>query len=184
MMQRILLCNFQLKCCSGSADKQDMSDDSKPAAPEPKPGKSPTEMIGLMPVEKFMVGNVISVTTNVKVRDAIKLLLEKQISGVPIVDVNQILLTVATEFDLMQFAARGQLDSLISQVLDRLPAKEKLYTVKKGDNFKDAFKFFLANGVRRVIVVGVTGKVDGIVARRDILRAFMMNDEASAKKAA
>lgn len=147
-------------------------------------GAAKPPAIGHLPIEDFMEKKVVQIDGQTTVRQAIELLIKEEISGVPVVDQNGNLVSVVTEFDLMQFAAKGNIDSPLGGLLSKLVPKDKLLTVRKGDAFKEAFKWFLTRNVRRVLVIGPTGKVEGIVARRDILRAFLMNSEKETKKAA
>ena len=110
---------------------------------------------------------------NSTVREGIKLLVNQEISGAPIVKVRKTLLTVISEFDFAKFAAKGGLDSPISDFLKELSNTNNVVTVKKEDSFRDLFKKFLMNPVRRVIVVDAALSIEGVVARRDILKAFI-----------
>ncbi len=102
--------------------------------------------------------------------EAMKILIESKVSGAPVVDQNNSLLSVVSEFDLMKFAAAGLMQQQLLHVLDQLP--KKLVTVSKEDKLVDIFKVFLARKVRRVIVVDGMSKLVGVISRRDLLAIF------------
>ena len=120
-----------------------------------------------------MTANVISVMSSYTVKDTIELLLNKKISGAPIVDANRLVITVVSEADLMKFAVTNPLDTPIHKFLSFLTPTKDLITVQKTDSFKSIFKQFLTKPVRRVIVVDPQGRLEGIVSRSNILKAFL-----------
>lgn len=124
-------------------------------------------------VEEIMISEVHSVTMSTTVRHAIKLLLLKKISGAPIVDGVDHVLSVISESDLIKFAALGGLDKQLGEFESKLVSKSELVSVRKEDLFRDVFKQFITKPVRRVIVVDSDGKLQGLVSRSNILKAFL-----------
>lgn len=124
-------------------------------------------------IESIMTSPVETLTLLSTIEEAINLFLQKKISGAPIVDQVQRVLSVISESDLMKFAVIGGLHSKISDHQERLIPTKNLITVQRRDLFADAFKKFMAKPVRRLIVIDATGKLQGIVSRRDILRVFL-----------
>ncbi len=135
--------------------------------------------VGKLTVKDIMTEKVTMIQFNSTVREGIKLLVNQKISGAPVVEVGNTLLTVISEFDFAKFAAKGGMDSPISDYLKELPSTKNVVTVNKKDSFRDLFKKFLLNPVRRVIVVNDYLTIEGVVARRDILKAFI---EASSEQ--
>jgi len=62
-------------------------------------------------------------------------------------------------------------------VMAKLPKFEKLVTIGRSEHFKELFKKFLINPLRSAIVVDSMGKLQGVVFRRDILKAFVATAE-------
>lgn len=102
-----------------------------------------------------MIREVHTILPTATVREAITLLLDKAVSGVPVVDSSGKPMSVCSQIDLMKFAATGAMDSPLSLLMDKL------------------VKQFLVKPVRRVLVVDDAGKLHGIVSRSTILKAFM-----------
>lgn len=135
--------------------------------------------IGNFHVEDLMTATVVSIFSTCTVKQAIELLIAKNISGVPIVDADQKVITVLSEADLMKFAVTNPLDSPLSKFIPLLTPTKDLITVQKTDSFKSIFKQFLTKPVRRVIVVDQAGRLVGIVSRKNILKAFLKASPAS-----
>jgi len=126
-------------------------------------------------VEGFMTTGVHTVDLGTTVKAAIQLLLEKHISGCPIVNSSQTVVSVVSALDLMKFAAMGGLDKNLQTFLDKLVKPEKLITIQRNQKFADAFKLFLTHKVGRVIVVDGNGRLLGLVTRSSMLKVFMEN---------
>jgi predicted transcriptional regulator len=127
-------------------------------------------------VADIMTKQVIKLNPMTSVRRAIETLVSNQISGAPIVDSNNKVITICSEMDLMKIAVIGGLDSLIGEYEDKLPATKSLVCIDKKAPFVDLFKLFLTRPVRRVLVMDTDGRLEGIVARRDIIRTYVEHE--------
>ena len=123
--------------------------------------------------ENIMTAQTFSVTTDMTVESVIRELIDRKISGAPVVDSTRTVISVISEVDLMKFAAAGGVKRQVGEFMDKLVSQDKILKVEKKDSFKEIFKHFLLNPVRRVIVVDSADKIQGIISRRDILRAFL-----------
>ena len=90
--------------------------------------------------------------------------------AVPIVDEDQRLVGIVTEYDLLNAIGRGcNLNECTAfDIMNRNPA-----SVTRETSVSLLRAVFQANHFIRVPVVDSNGKVIGIVARRDILRAYL-----------
>ena len=140
------------------------------------------DLISQTKVSELMTKQVHSVLPAATIRDAIQLLLEKKISGAPVVNHLNHVISVISEANLMTLAISDGLDTQISTILDKLPSKGDLIVVKADDKFAKVFEKFLTKPVRRVIVVDDTGLLQGVVSRRDILKAYLENHGTHSKK--
>lgn len=130
------------------------------------------------PVARFRVGEIMSspvimLYASYTVEESMRILIQREISGAPVVDQNRRLITVVSEIDLMKFAVLGGSERPLSDYFRELTPPNAVITVRKEEKFLEAFRELLVNPVRRVVVVDVTGKVQGIVSRRNILRAVL-----------
>lgn len=124
-------------------------------------------------VQDVMTAVVHRVKLEMKVYEVIEMLTRYQISGAPIVDQSDNLVSVLSEGDLLRLAASEGLEATIAHCLLHLPPTNKLITLLKHESFTDAYKLFLKHSLHRIIVVDANGRLNGIVTRADVLRLFV-----------
>ena len=120
----------------------------------------------------IMARNLITLTPDMDVFDAIGLLLDRRISGAPVLDDDGKLVGVVSEFDCLRVVASGLYghDGLEdSTPLRRLMTAEVLTITPDTDVFT-VTQLLVGRRIRRVPVVDVDGKLVGIISRRDVLR--------------
>jgi|GEM_PF-1320262 len=124
-------------------------------------------------VQDVMTSMVHKVTPDMKVYQVIELLTRYSISGAPVVDQNDTVISALSEGDLLRLAASDGLDKTIAHCLPHLPPTDKLITLEKHQSFAEAYKLFLKHSLHRIVVVDGNGRINGIVTRADILRLFV-----------
>lgn len=129
-----------------------------------------------------MTSPVHSVKPTMILKEVVVLFLEHKVSGAPIVDTSGRVISVISQTDLVQFLAVDGLTKPVSHYMPRLPKAEQVVSVSKNDTIKDVIKQFLIKPVHRVIVTDGNGKLQGIVSKSNLLRAFV--DGSSAPDAA
>lgn len=123
--------------------------------------------------EQIMTSQVHCVTTQMTVREAIVLLTTNKISGAPICDNKQTVISVVSEGDLLKLAATVGMEAKISLCLDKLPKTENLVTGKRTETFTEIYKKFLTKSIHRIVIVDGNGKLQGIVSRSNVLRVLV-----------
>lgn len=146
-----------------------MSDKAAPATPTLK-------------VEDIMTSNVMGVPPEMTVREAMQLLSTHKISGAPVVNNMNKVLSVLSEGDLLKLAASEGMDKSISACLPKLCKTENLMTLKKTNTFSEAYMMFLTKGVHRIIVIDGNGNLQGIVSRSNVLRVICSTSDAAAEE--
>lgn len=126
-----------------------------------------------MTVQDVMTSPVHRVKPDMKVYEAVELLTRYKISGAPIVDQNDNVISIISEGDLLRLAATEGLETTIAHCLPKLPSIQQLITLKKDQLFADAYKLFLKHSLHRIAVVDGNGRLNGIVSRADVLRIFV-----------
>ena len=112
----------------------------------------------------IMTTDVVTADPDMSLTGAIDLLLDKNISGLPVVDDDGKLLGVITEHDVMNFAISGDAaDTKIREVMTRV-----VVTCAPDTPVAELVNSYAARRIRRVPVIEGE-KVVGIVSRRDIL---------------
>jgi predicted transcriptional regulator len=135
---------------------------------DPKTLHAPTLL-----VQDMMTLNVHKVLPEMKVYQAIEMLTRHMISGAPIANQSENLISVLSEGDLLRLAAVEGLEATIAHCLPKLPETKKLITLEKHQSFADAYKLFLKHSLHRLVVIDGNGRINGIVTRADILRLFV-----------
>ena len=121
-------------------------------------------------VRDFMVTDVLSVAPETEIMRAVHLLVSRDISGLPVVDEQGMLLGIVTERDCIEVALHaGYYDELGGRVEQYMTSQVE--TVGPDTTLMDLAEIFARSPFRRCPVVE-DGKVIGLICRRDILRAL------------
>ncbi len=116
----------------------------------------------------IMKKKVITVRDNAKVEEASKLLIEKKLSGIPVVDKNQNLVGFVSEKDIIQ--AIGSKDFLKKSV--RGVMTRDLTTADENASLDYISEVFAEKPLRRVPIVRGR-KIVGIISRKDVIKRLM-----------
>jgi len=130
-----------------------------------------------MPVEDFMISDVIAVKLEDTVGDVINSFLNKGISGAPVVDKNGFVVSVISQTNLITLGVTVGLTKKILVCLSKLPKVEDLIFVHKEDTFVQVFEKFLTKPVHRVLVMDAMGKLEGIISQSTVLKVVRDNSK-------
>ncbi len=121
-------------------------------------------------VEDIMVSPPVTLPKTAKLREAAKLMYEKRIGSVLIVDEEGRLVGIVTERDIVFACAQGW-DAEKHEVWEVM--SENPITVKPSDNVVSAMEKMREVGVRHLPVVDDKGRPIGMVSFRDIMDLVM-----------
>jgi CBS domain-containing protein len=112
-----------------------------------------------------MTRNVVTISPELKLTEAIKLILRHNVSILPVVDARAELIGLITEYDIMNIAFSGNAaETKVAEVMTR-----EVVTFTPDTDIEILVNFCAKRRMHRVPIVD--GKsVVGIVSRRDILR--------------
>ncbi len=114
----------------------------------------------------IMTDSLATIRPTATIREAVELLIAEQISGLPVVDDNDRLVGIITEFALLAIAYDSVvLDEPVSQHMTT-----ELLTVNVNDPIRKVADLCVVHRVRRIPVLE-NGALIGLIARRDVLRA-------------
>jgi CBS domain-containing protein len=116
----------------------------------------------------IMTENLVTVQPDVSIEEAIELLLNEQISGLPVVDQAGRLVGVITEFALLAVAY----DQRVKNHTVGEHMTTELITADYHDPISRIADLCIVHRVRRLPVLK-DGRLVGIIARRDVLRALV-----------
>jgi CBS domain-containing protein len=116
----------------------------------------------------IMTTDLVTVRPNASIEEAIEILLNQRISGLPVTDEDGRLVGVITEFALLAVTYDKRVKNhTVSQHMTR-----EVITVDTNDPVGRIADLCIVHRVRRVPVMQ-DGKLIGIIARRDVLRALV-----------
>lgn len=127
------------------------------------------ESVKNLPVRELMTSPVISVAPNALIEDALETMLRHSISGLPVIDEEERLVGIVSEFDtLLLLGESGKDFQPIAPVVHFMTAQVE--TASEDQTLDDVFRIFARKPVRRLPVVR-DGRVVGVISRRDLMRA-------------
>src|ERR1044071_8688931 len=115
--------------------------------------------------ESGLILDPVTLTANATIGDAVRLMRENKIGGIPIIDKNGKLVGILTNRDL-RFEDDGK--RKVSEVM----TKEKLITAPEGTDLKKAETILRNYKIEKLPVVDKSGKLIGLITYRDILHLY------------
>lgn len=120
-----------------------------------------------------MVTKVHSIHGTMKLREVAELLLVHGISGAPVVDTSNRVISIIGEGAILRLAATDGLEATIAHCLPHMTKASDMITLQKHDTFKDAYQIFLKHNIHRIPVVDSNGVLQGLLSRNVFLRLFV-----------
>ncbi|AQW85224.1 inosine-5'-monophosphate dehydrogenase [Campylobacter pinnipediorum subsp. pinnipediorum] len=111
--------------------------------------------------ESGVIIDPIFITPDATVADALNLMSELHISGVPVIDKDRKLIGILTNRDL-----RFETDT--TKLVKERMTKAPLITAKKGCTLDDAEKIFSQNRVEKLPIIDEDGRLDGLITIKDL----------------
>ncbi len=122
------------------------------------------------PVRDFMATDLVTVTPDMDIHRAIRILLERQISGVPVIGENGELVGILSVKDCLKIAFSASYHQEWAGRVSEFMSAE-VQTIESDTDIVEAAEIFLKNRYRRFPVV-TDGRVVGMISRYDVLRAL------------
>ncbi|HQO58902.1 MAG TPA: CBS domain-containing protein [Candidatus Omnitrophota bacterium] len=116
-----------------------------------------------------MVQNVVVVHQDTPLLEVMRILVEKQISGLPVVDKEEKLIGVITEKDLLRLLVSDVITSH-EVVGDYMSLDVQFFS--PDESVINICEFFIKTNLRRVPIVE-NGRVIGLISRRDIIKLIL-----------
>ena len=127
-------------------------------------------------VKDVMTKDVITISPDVNVIDAVKLMAESKISGIPVVKGDKIV-GIITEADILNLVGKKNLLAVDEEALEKKGVtkvheimKKVVIVANENDGLDRAVLLMNLYKVRRLPVVDDKNKIVGIIARDDIIR--------------
>ncbi|WP_230094154.1 IMP dehydrogenase [Campylobacter coli] len=111
--------------------------------------------------ESGVIIDPIFVSPKASVAEALEIMAEYRISGVPVVDEDKKLIGILTNRDL-------RFESDFSNLVENVMTKMPLITTPKGCTLDDAEKIFSTNKVEKLPIVDEQGRLEGLITIKDL----------------
>lgn len=119
----------------------------------------------MLKAEDVMTRGVITIGPDATLVDTIKLLVAKEISGMPVVDADEKVIGIISEKDILNFIFSGNIRN--TKVMEAMT--KKVVSFSSDTNIDKISLAISENKFRRVPIID-SGKLVGIISRRDIIR--------------
>jgi len=113
--------------------------------------------------ESGMIQDPITLPLNAKVADALNLMKENKIGGIPVVDENRKLAGIVTNRDL-------RFQQNMGEDVVNVMSKDNVITTKRGTDLKEAEKILQAHKIEKLPVVDDENRLIGLITYRDIIK--------------
>lgn len=139
------------------------------------PDEQAAEVIKVKKFESGMVVNPLTILPTAKLAEALALMTENNISGVPVTETNGKLVGILTNRDV-RFATNP------NQAVAELMTKENLITVKEEVAHEEAKKLLHQNRIEKLLVVDADYKCIGLITVKDMEKAQLHPNAAKDEK--
>ncbi|MBS1919326.1 MAG: IMP dehydrogenase [Bacteroidetes bacterium] len=113
--------------------------------------------------ESGLILDPVTLTANATIGEAVRIMKENKIGGIPIIEKNGKLVGILTNRDL-----RFEVD--MKQKVSEVMTKENIFTASEGTDLKKAEQFFKKTKVEKLPIVDKQGKLKGLFTFSDILK--------------
>ena len=125
--------------------------------------------MNMLPIHSIMTTEVITVSADTPIYEALDLLSRHRISGIPVVDQSRCVVGILSEKDVLRILIDRKL-GILSTVEDYM--SRDVICFAENDSAIDICKFFIRSNIRRVPIVRDNVLV-GIVSRADIISLIL-----------
>ena len=121
--------------------------------------------------KEIMSTELMHATEGMTIEDALKVLINSRITGLPVVDKKGKLIGVMSEYDILVHIskAKSMKPEVFQETITFSPTAD---SIGEDTPITEIMKQFIDLKFRRLPVVNSSGKLVGIITRRDLMRVF------------
>jgi len=117
-----------------------------------------------------MSTELLTVQEGASVEEALKILLNNKITGLPVVNKTNDLVGVVSEYDIMVQISEANVEKVNLSVPFKYSPVAK--TIQGNTSLEEIIDIFISLKYRRLLVVDDKNKLTGIITRRDLMKLF------------
>ena len=114
--------------------------------------------------ENGMISNPVTINRDAKVKDALNIMAEYKIGGIPVVDNDNYLVGIVTNRDL-------RFEKDMEKQIQEVMTSENIITTKQSTDMETAAQILQENKIEKLPVVDENGKLIGLITYKDITKA-------------
>jgi len=130
-----------------------------------------TESVAL--VKDIMTFPVLSVTLNSPVSHVLLLAKEKNVTGFPVIDIENKVIGVVSTLDLITEVAVGKLHLKLGELPLVIKVEKDVIKLSPDTPLKEALLSVIKKRVGRIIITDDDDKLCGIISRKDLINFFI-----------
>jgi CBS-domain-containing membrane protein len=120
---------------------------------------------------EIMSVNILAATEDTTVEEALKILINSKITGMPVINAKGEMIGVVSEYDLLKQLCK---QNSVKPKAFKKPIRfsKRVDAISAKTTLEEIVDRFIVNKFRRLPVVDENGKLVGIITRRDLIRVF------------
>lgn len=121
--------------------------------------------------KEIMSKNPLKVSVGTSIEDALRLLVNHRITGLPVVDKADRMVGVLSEYDILLQVAKAK-KSNRNIFAQPIKFSKKVFAIPETTSLEKVMAIFVKTKFRRLPIIDASKKLVGIVTRRDLMRVF------------
>lgn len=119
----------------------------------------------------IMSSRLVVAREGMNIEDALKLLVNNKITGLPVVDANGAIIGILSEYDII--ARVGKEKEITSDLFrDAITYSKAVESVQEDTSLNEILERFITLKCRRLPVLDVNKRLVGIISRRDVMKVL------------
>ncbi len=123
-----------------------------------------TDQMTKMTAEQIMSNELVTVTADVPIYEAVRTIVNKGLTALPVVKADNVLVGIISEKDVLKVMAEDKTGTVENYMTT------SLFTMGPDSDIDDVAKALVENSFRRVPIVDAENRILGIISRRDLIK--------------
>ncbi len=126
----------------------------------------------------IMSSELVKVRETTSLEEALKLMVNSRITGTPVIDSNDKMIGVLSDFDILQQVSKAE--KICPEVFGaKIEFSKSVTTIHEDTPLEDIVDLLIKTRFRRLPVLNEEGKLVGLITRRDLIKVFFYRSRLS-----